>query len=68
MDEKRMPFMKFKIVNTKNLKMEFKKNTKIWDIYSLKFSSLAGTQRYKRSLWKKPGLQIKDSGEAYDVN
>ena len=45
-----MPFMKFKIVNTKNLKMEFKKNTKIWDIYSLKFSSLAGTQRYKRSL------------------
>ena len=25
MDEKRMPFMNFKIVNAKNLKMEFKK-------------------------------------------
>ena len=30
MDEKRMPFMDFKIVNTKSLKMEFKKTAKVW--------------------------------------
>ena len=29
MDEKRMPFMNFKIVNVKNLKMELKKTAKI---------------------------------------
>ena len=29
MDEKRMPFMNFKIENVKNFKMEFKKTTKI---------------------------------------
>ena len=29
MDEKRMPFMNLKIVNAKNLKMEFKKTAKI---------------------------------------
>ena len=33
MDEKRMPFMNFKIVNAKYLKMEFKKAAKIWHIY-----------------------------------
>ena len=37
MDEKRMLFMNFKIVNVKNLKMEFKKTAKIWHIYSLRF-------------------------------
>ena len=31
--------------------MEFKKTTKIWHIYSLRFKSLAGSQRYKRR-WK----------------
>ena len=30
MDEKRMPFMDFEIVNAKSLKMEFKKTAKIW--------------------------------------
>ena len=37
MDEKRMPLTNFKIVNAKNLKMEFKKTTKLWHIYSLRF-------------------------------
>ena len=37
MGEKRRPFMNSKIVNTKNLKMEFKKTTKVWHIYSLRF-------------------------------
>ena len=37
MDEKRMPFMNFKIVNAKNLKTEFKKTAEIWHIYSLRF-------------------------------
>ena len=37
MDEKRMPFMDFEIVNAKNLNMEFKKTAKIWHIYSLRF-------------------------------
>ena len=46
-----MPFVNFKKVNVKNLKMEFKKTTKIWHIYSLRFKSLPGTQRYKRR-WK----------------
>ena len=36
MDEKRVPFMNFKMVNAKNLKMEFKKTAKIWQIYSLR--------------------------------
>ena len=36
MNEKRMPFMNFKIVNAKNLKMELKETTKICYIYSLK--------------------------------
>ena len=36
-DEKGMPFINFKIVNAKKLKMEFKKTTKIWHIYSLRF-------------------------------
>ena len=31
------PFMKFKIVNAKNLNMELKKNTKIRHIYSMRF-------------------------------
>ena len=53
MDEKRIPFMNFKIVHAKNLKMEFKKTPKIWRIYSLRFQSLAGTQRYRRGLLKK---------------
>ena len=59
MDEKRMPFKNFKIVNAKNLKMEFKKTTKIWHMYSLRFSSLAATQRYKRSFVKKKTMPIK---------
>ena len=51
-----MPFKNFKIGNAKNLKIEFKKTTKIWRMYSLRFSSLAATQRYKRSfVKKKPG-------------
>ena len=38
MDEKRMPFMNSKIVNAKNLNVEFHKNTtKIWHTYSLRF-------------------------------
>ena len=46
MDEKRMPFMNFKIVNARNLKMEVKKTAKIWYIYSLRFNPwLAHTQR-----------------------
>ena len=36
-DEKGMPFMNFKIVKVKKLKMECKKTTKIWHIYSLRF-------------------------------
>ena len=56
MDEKRMPFMNFKIVNVKNLKIELKKKTaKIWYIYSLIIKSLAGTRRYKRGFVKKLG-------------
>ena len=53
MDEKRMPVMHFKIVNAKNVKIKFKKTTKLWHIYSLRFQSLAGTQRYKRGFLKK---------------
>ena len=30
MDEKRMPFMNFEVVNAKNLNMEFKKTAKIF--------------------------------------
>ena len=39
MDEKRIPFMNSKIVNAKNLKVEFhkKKTIKIWYAYSLRF-------------------------------
>ena len=48
-----MPFMNFKIATAKKLKMELKKTTKIWHMYSLRFSSLAATQRYKRSFVKK---------------
>ena len=59
MDEKRMPFMNFKIATAKKLKMEFKKTTKIWHMYSLRFSSLAATQRYKRSFVKKKTMAIK---------
>ena len=43
-----MPFMNFKIVNAKNFKMD------LFIIYSLRFQSLGGTQRYKRSLLKNP--------------
>ena len=32
-----MPFMNFKIVNAKNLKMQFKETAKIWHIDSLRF-------------------------------
>ena len=35
--------MSFKIVNSKKLKMDFKKTTRIWHIYSLKFQLLANT-------------------------
>ena len=63
MDEKRMPFMNFKIVNAKNFKMD------LFIIYSMRFYSLAGTQRYKRPFVKKTqSNKIKDSGEAYDIN
>ena len=55
MDEKRILFMNFKIVNAKNWKMELKKSTKIWYIYSQRFQSLAGTRRYKRGSVKKAG-------------
>ena len=56
MDEKRMPFMNFKIVNAKNLKIEFKSTAKIWHMYWLRFLSLDATQRYKKSfVKKKPG-------------
>ena len=50
-----MPFMNFKIVNAKNLKIEFKSTTKIWHMYSLRFLSLDVTQRYKSFVKKKPG-------------
>ena len=40
--------MNFKIVNAKNFKMD------LFIIYSLRFQSLGGTQRYKRSLLKNP--------------
>ena len=66
MDEKRMPFLNLKTVNAKN--MQFKKTAKIWHIYSLRFLSLAGTQRYKRDSEKDQGNKIKDSGGAYDIN
>ena len=63
MDEKRVPIMNFKIVNAKNFKMD------LFIIYSLRFNSLAGTQRYKRPFVKKTqSNKIKDSGEAYDFN
>ena len=63
MDEKRMPFMNFKIVNAKNFKMD------LFIIYSTRFYSLAGTQIYKRPIVKKTqSNKIKDSGEAYDIN
>ena len=63
MDEKRTPFMNFKIVNAKNFKMD------LFIIYSTRFYSLAGTQRYKRPFVKKTqSNKIKDSGEAYDIN
>ena len=45
--------MNFKIVNAKNLKTKLKKTTKLWHIYSLRFQSLAGTQRYKKGFVKK---------------
>ena len=51
--EKRMPVMNFKIGNAKNLKMEFYKTTKIEHIFSLRFYSLAASQRYKRGFVKK---------------
>ena len=38
-----MPFIDFETVNAKTLKKKFKKTTKIWYIYSLRFKSLAGT-------------------------
>ena len=53
MDEKNIPFMNFKIVNAENLNMSFKKTAKIWHIYSLRFLSLAGTQRYKNGFVEK---------------
>ena len=37
MDEKRVPFMNFKMENAKNSKIEFKKTTEIWHIYSPRF-------------------------------
>ena len=37
-DEKGMPFMNLKIVNAKSLKMKFKKTSKIWHMYSLRFN------------------------------
>ena len=38
-------------------------------MYSLRFSSLAAIQRYKRSFAEKnQGNQIKDSGVANDIN
>ena len=37
----------------KNLKMKFKETDEIWHIYSLRYKSLAGTQRYKRGFVKK---------------
>ena len=44
--------------------MEFKKTTKIWRIYPLRFSSLAGTQSYKRSFVKKTkGIKLKFQGK-----
>ena len=55
--------MNFKIVNAKNFKMD------LFIIYSRRFYSLAGTQRYKRPFVKKTqSNKIKDSGEAYDIN
>ena len=48
--------------------MEFEKTVKIWLIFSLKFSSLAGTQRYKRGLVKKnQSNRIADLEESYDI-
>ena len=41
----------------------------MWHIYSLRFWSLAGTQRYKKGFVKKnQGNKIKNSREAYDIN
>ena len=55
--------MNFKIVNAKNFKMD------LFIIYSTRFYSSAGTQRYKRPFVKKTqSNKIKDSGEAYDIN
>ena len=41
------------------------KTVKNWHIYSLRFQSLAGTQRYEKRLHEKnQGNKIKDSGGA----
>ena len=70
-----MPVKNFKIANAKNLTMELKKKKLLnWGIsihWDFTFTFVAGTQRYKRTLWKKKrnqGNKIKDSGEAYDTN
>ena len=48
-----MPFLNFKIVNAKKLKDGILKTIKNLHIYSLRFQSLAGTQRYKRGFMRK---------------
>ena len=58
-----MPFVNFKTVNDKNLKMEFKKTTETCHIYSLRFWSLADTRRYKRGFVKKTSVMKLKSKE-----
>ena len=52
--------MNFEIVNAKNLKMEFKKNAKIWH--------MAYGRDIKRLCEKDQDNKTKDSGGAYDIN
>ena len=65
--------MNFKIVNAKNLKIEFEKLLKnMVYLFTDIFIISSGKQRYKRGFvkkkTKKQGNKIKDSGEAYDIN
>lgn len=47
--------------------MDFEKTAKIWPIFSLRFESLAGTQRYKRGSVKNQNNRIADWEESYDI-
>ena len=62
-----MPFMNLSS-KCQTLKDGILNTTKVWHIYSLRFESLAGTQRYERDFVKNQRYKIKDSGEPYAIN